>query len=248
MAPLSPGGQGRWSGACAHHPGTPVPGAAAHHPAAGTLGRARVRFRPCSPGPASSPPSCSRCSFWPAAPGAPPASFDPTGACTADGSAPGAYPELEARIPKTFHDAAPGSLDSGRNCSPEAMGSLTAAGIEELRFGGGTWSFGAERTAAMAVFTAPGPDRRPGRRLLRLECGRGRPDHDPQPVLADDRRPPRTPARHQDQRAAPERRRLAVRGPRHRQRRHHQRHAGGPHPGGDRGIRSGLTAVLESRP
>jgi len=88
--------------------------------------------------------------------GEPPASFDPTGACTADGSAPGAYPELEARIPKTFHDAAPATVDSGRNCSPEAMGSLTTAGIEELRFGGGTWSFGAERTLALAVFSAPG--------------------------------------------------------------------------------------------
>jgi hypothetical protein len=88
--------------------------------------------------------------------GEPPASFDPTGACSADGSAPGAYPELEARIPKTFHDAAPGTLDSGRNCSPAAMGSLTTAGIKELRFGGGTWSFGAERTLALAVFAAPG--------------------------------------------------------------------------------------------
>src|SRR5207342_2590950 len=88
--------------------------------------------------------------------GAPPAAFDPTGACTTDGSAPGAYPELEARIPRRFHHAAPASLDSGRNCSPEAMGSLTAAGIKELRFGGGTWSFGAERTLALAVFTAPG--------------------------------------------------------------------------------------------
>jgi hypothetical protein len=88
--------------------------------------------------------------------GGPAASFDPTGVCTADGSAPGAYPELEARVPKTFHDAAPESLDSGRNCSPDAMGTLTAAGVKEMRFGGGTWSFGAERTLALAVFAAPG--------------------------------------------------------------------------------------------
>jgi hypothetical protein len=88
--------------------------------------------------------------------GPPAASFDPTGLCTVDGSAPGAYPELEARIPKTFHDAAPASLDSGRNCSPDALGTLAGAGIDELRFGGGTWSFGAERTLALAVFTAPG--------------------------------------------------------------------------------------------
>jgi len=90
--------------------------------------------------------------------GPPAASFDPTGLCTVDGSAPGAYPDLEARIPRTFHDAAPETIDSGRNCSPAAMGSLTGAGIKELRFGGGTWSFGAERTLALAVFTAPGLD------------------------------------------------------------------------------------------
>ena len=88
--------------------------------------------------------------------GAPAPSFDPTGVCTVDGSAPGSYPDLEARIPRTFHDAAPGSIDSGRNCSSEAMGNLASAGITELRFAGGTWSFGAERTAALAVFTAPG--------------------------------------------------------------------------------------------
>jgi len=51
---------------------------------------------------------------------------------TADGSAPGAYPELEARIPKTFHDAAPATVDSGRNCSPEAMGSLGDAGVDGI--------------------------------------------------------------------------------------------------------------------
>lgn len=90
--------------------------------------------------------------------GPPASSFDPTGLCTADGSAPGAYPELEARIPKSFHDAAPGTLNSGRNCSPAALGSLSGAGVDELRFGGGTWSFGAERTLALAVFTAPGLD------------------------------------------------------------------------------------------
>ena len=79
--------------------------------------------------------------------GPPASSFDPTGPCTADGSAPGAYPELEARIPTSFHDAAPETLDSGRNCSAAALGSLAGAGIDELRFAGGTWSFGAERTA-----------------------------------------------------------------------------------------------------
>jgi hypothetical protein len=86
----------------------------------------------------------------------PAASFDPSGTCTADGSAPGAYPDLEALIPKTFRDEAPGTLDSGRHCSSPSLGSLASAGIAELRFAGGTWSFGGERAAVMAVFEARG--------------------------------------------------------------------------------------------
>jgi hypothetical protein len=84
------------------------------------------------------------------------ASFDPAGPCSADGQRPGAYPDLEARIPATLLDQQPVTLDSGRHCTTEALGSLAAAGIKELRFAGGTWSFGAERSAALAVFTAPG--------------------------------------------------------------------------------------------
>jgi hypothetical protein len=87
---------------------------------------------------------------------APVASFDPTGPCSVDGSTPGAYPELEARIPKTYQSVGPGTLDSGRHCSSVNLGSLASAGISELRFAGGTWSFGAERAAVLAVFTAPG--------------------------------------------------------------------------------------------
>jgi hypothetical protein len=83
-------------------------------------------------------------------------SFDPIGACTADGLAPGAYPELEARVPTTYHDATPDKLDSGRNCSPENLGSLADAGFDEVRFAGGTWTFGAERAVVLAVFSAPG--------------------------------------------------------------------------------------------
>ncbi len=83
-------------------------------------------------------------------------SFDPTGPCTSDGSAPGAYPDLEALVPATFRDERPGTLDSGRHCSGPALGSLAPAGISEIRFAGGTWSFGAERAAVLAIFTAPG--------------------------------------------------------------------------------------------
>jgi hypothetical protein len=83
-------------------------------------------------------------------------SFDPAGPCTTDGQRPGAYPELESRIPATFLDQPPVTLDSGRHCTSAVLGSLAAAGVKELRFAGGTWSFGAERSAALAVFTAPG--------------------------------------------------------------------------------------------
>jgi hypothetical protein len=83
-------------------------------------------------------------------------SFDPTGPCSTDGQRPGAYPDLEARIPATLLDQEPVTLDSGRHCTTEALGSLAAAGIREIRFAGGTWSFGAERSAALAIFTAPG--------------------------------------------------------------------------------------------
>lgn len=83
-------------------------------------------------------------------------SFDPSGPCRTDGQVPGAYPDLEARIPTTLLGAKPTRLDSGRHCTAEALGSLAAAGVKEIRFAGGTWSFGAERSAALAVFTAPG--------------------------------------------------------------------------------------------
>jgi hypothetical protein len=86
----------------------------------------------------------------------PPASFDPTGTCTADGRAPGAYPDLEALVPKTYLGAAPVTLDSGRNCTSTNLGSLASFGISEVRFAGATWSFGAERAAVLAIFRAPG--------------------------------------------------------------------------------------------
>ena len=86
----------------------------------------------------------------------PAASFDPTGPCTTDGSAPGAYPELEARIPSSFESQAPTGLDSGRHCTSLELGSLADAGFTEIRFAGGTWDFGGNRAAALVVFSAPG--------------------------------------------------------------------------------------------
>jgi len=84
------------------------------------------------------------------------ASFDPSAPCTQDGSAPGAYPDLEAMVPTTFEDGPPHTLDSGRKCTTEGLGALSEAGINEVRFAGGTWGFGGIRAAALAVFSAPG--------------------------------------------------------------------------------------------
>lgn len=89
-----------------------------------------------------------------AAPAGP--SFDPTGPCTVDGSAPGAYPDLEAAVPPTYEGRPPDALDSGRHCTAANLGSLGELGIDEVRFAGGTWGFGAERAAALVVFRATG--------------------------------------------------------------------------------------------
>ncbi len=84
------------------------------------------------------------------------ASFDPASACTTDGRQPGAYPELEARVPVSYRGTGPERLDSGRNCTAANLGTLTEFGITEVRFAGGTWTFGAERAAVLAIFTAKG--------------------------------------------------------------------------------------------
>jgi hypothetical protein len=80
------------------------------------------------------------------------ASFDPTGACSTDGKVAGAYPDIEALVPKTYRGAPPETLDSGRNCTPSGLGPLASLGIDEVRFAGGTWTFGADRAVVLAVF------------------------------------------------------------------------------------------------
>lgn len=88
--------------------------------------------------------------------GGAPASFDPSGPCSGDGAAPGAYAEIESMIPTTYEGRAPNTLDSGRNCTAENLGVLADDGFEEIRFAGGTWDFGGERAAVLVVFSAPG--------------------------------------------------------------------------------------------
>jgi hypothetical protein len=81
--------------------------------------------------------------------------FDPSGPCTGDGRAPGAYPELERLIPDRFDTAAPTVLDSGRNCAAASLGSLASHQVGELRFAGGQWHLGDRSGVTMAVLTSP---------------------------------------------------------------------------------------------
>jgi hypothetical protein len=84
------------------------------------------------------------------------ASFDVAAGCPVEGRVAGAYPDLERRIPTNYEGRGPDTLDSGRHCDPDSLGSLAKAGFDEVRFAGGTWDFGGERAAALVVFQAPG--------------------------------------------------------------------------------------------
>lgn len=89
--------------------------------------------------------------------------FDPTGPCTTDGSATGAYPELEAVVPTALRGAPSNALDSGRACTPAGLGTLATHGVDELRFAGATWEAGSDSGVSLAVFTDPtGPPLEPG--------------------------------------------------------------------------------------
>src|SRR6476620_3644704 len=83
------------------------------------------------------------------------ATFDPSGPCTTDGRAAGAYPDLEALVPRTLDGRPPDTLDSGRNCSAAALSTLGGHGVKELKFAGSTWSSGPDAGTSIAVFSAP---------------------------------------------------------------------------------------------
>lgn len=83
-------------------------------------------------------------------------SFDPASSCTSDGRMPGAYPDLEALLPSEYDTKPPTSVDSGRNCTADALGTLTASGIKALRFAGATWDLGGTTAVTVAVFKADG--------------------------------------------------------------------------------------------
>ncbi len=60
-------------------------------------------------------------------------------------------------MPTSYQGVAPETLDSGRNCTvDESRHAWPALGIKEVRFAGGTWTFGAERAAVLAVFRTHG--------------------------------------------------------------------------------------------
>lgn len=80
--------------------------------------------------------------------------FDPSGPCTVDGRTPGAYPDMESAVATEFRGKAPDGLDSGRNCTPKALGSLTSHGVTELRFAGATWNLGSEAGLSLALLDA----------------------------------------------------------------------------------------------
>ena len=89
---------------------------------------------------------------------APNTSFDPSSACTTNGRMPGAYPDLEALLPRTYESAPPATVDSGRNCTKDALGPLADNGIDGVRFAGATWPLGGTTGLTVAVFEADGLD------------------------------------------------------------------------------------------
>jgi len=84
--------------------------------------------------------------------------FDPSSPCTTDGQQPGAYPELEAALPAAYDSQPPMHVDSGRSCTSDALGTLAAHGVKELRFAGATWGLGGTSGLTMAAFEADGLD------------------------------------------------------------------------------------------
>jgi hypothetical protein len=88
----------------------------------------------------------------------PAASFDPASACTTDGRFAGAYPDLEALLPKTYLGTAPATVDSGRNCTAPALGILAESGVDGVRFAGATWPLGGTTGLTVAVFEGEGLD------------------------------------------------------------------------------------------
>lgn len=84
--------------------------------------------------------------------------FDPATPCegTTRQQMPGAYPDLEARIPELVAGQAAASRDSGRFCSKETLGSVYDEGVTEVRFGGAIWEVGERGGIQVGAFEGEG--------------------------------------------------------------------------------------------
>jgi hypothetical protein len=87
-----------------------------------------------------------------------PASFDPGQRCggAAEQHMAGAYPELEATVPRALADQPATTRESGRYCSRDTLGKLVDAGIDEVRFGAATWDRGSGEALSLVTFEALG--------------------------------------------------------------------------------------------
>jgi hypothetical protein len=88
--------------------------------------------------------------------GAAGASFSTNGPCLADGRSSGAYPQLEALVPKSISSRPATTVDSGRNCTSDSLGSFMSHGVQEIDFAGATWDEGGGNGVSIAVLTTPG--------------------------------------------------------------------------------------------
>ncbi len=100
-------------------------------------------------------PLAAACGVGPT--GSSPTRSSPTAGCAADHRAAGALPDLEALLPRGMIERSPNSVDSGWNCTAEALGTYASHGIHELRFAGATWDNGSgDATVAAILTTRPG--------------------------------------------------------------------------------------------
>ncbi|HEX8939305.1 MAG TPA: hypothetical protein VF763_03995 [Candidatus Limnocylindrales bacterium] len=89
----------------------------------------------------------------------PTASFDPSSPCGGVDlqRAAGAYPALEARLPRSVTGKAAQTVDSGRYCSAKTLGTLVGHGIHEVRFAGAVFpASDGQAGLSTVVFVADG--------------------------------------------------------------------------------------------
>jgi hypothetical protein len=71
-----------------------------------------------------------------------------------DVRAAGAFPDLEALLPRAIVTRAPDKVDSGYNCTQTALGTYTSHGLSKLRFAGATWDQGNGNGTVVAILAA----------------------------------------------------------------------------------------------